>query len=212
MLGGDRVIYQFTYKNYIQCIHNIKQHDYLNLQEEGEEYGISIGNNLEAKYKGIIEYLFKDKERICFFLNCFSDSYGKIEKEKLMYKEFCIGKNGMKIIYKHVDKQTFYVIMYQQEISMDLPYAILQECIKIIQNCKQKNIKNISIIRIVICVKENTYHYGKTMKQCFQITTYDNHILELKYNLINLSRFLKQPKMRNTILEDLIYLGFSCIV
>lgn len=96
--------------------------------------------------------------------------------------------------------------MYQQEISLDLPYSILQECIKIIQNCKQKDIKNISIIPIVIYVKENIYHYGKTMKQCFQMTTYDNHILELKYNLINLSRFLKQPKMRNTILEDLIYI------
>ena len=123
-----------------------------------------------------------------------------------MYIDFYKSKKGIKIIYKHLDKQIFYVIIYQQEISTDLPYSILQECIKIIKNCKQKNIKNISIIPIVICVKENTYHYGKTMKQCFQITTYDNHILELKYNLINLSRFLKQPKMRNTILEDLIYI------
>ena len=98
------------------------------------------------------------------------------------------------------------MIIYQQEISLDLPYSILQECIKIIKNCKQKNIKNISIIPIVIYVKENTYHYGKTMKQCFQMTTYDNHILELKYNLMNLSKFSKQPKMRNTILEELIYI------
>ena len=161
---------------------------------------------MENRYKKMIEYLFKDEERICFFLNCFSDCYGKIEKEKLKYTEFCRGKKGIKIIYKHLDKQIFYMIMYQQEISLDLPYSILQECIKIIQNCKQKNVKKISIIPIVICAKENTYHYGKMIKKCFQVTTYDNHILELKYNLINLSRFLKQPKMRNTILEDLIYI------
>ena len=68
------------------------------------------------------------------------------------------------------------------------------------------NVKNMIIIPIVIYVKENKYKYGKTMKKCFQITTYDNHILELKYNLMNLSRFLKQPKMRNTILEELIYI------
>lgn len=98
------------------------------------------------------------------------------------------------------------MIMYQQEISLDLPYSILQECIKIIQKCKQEDIRNISIIPIVICVKENTYHYGKTMKQCFQMTTYDNHILELKYNLMNVSKFSKLPKMKNTILEDLIYI------
>ena len=200
------VIHQFTYKNYIQCIHNIRQKDYIDLQEESEKYSIFIENDLDTRFKSIIEYLFKDEERICVFLNSFSNSYGKIEKEKLVYIDFYKSKKGIKIIYKHLDKQIFYVIIYQQEISLDLPYSILQECIKIIQKCKQEDIKNISIIPIVICVKENTYHYGKTMKQCFQITTYDNHILELKYNLINLSRFLKQPKMRNTILEDLIYI------
>lgn len=98
------------------------------------------------------------------------------------------------------------MIIYQQEISVNLPYSILQECIKIIQNCKQKHIKNVIIIPIVIYVKENLYHYGKTMKQCFQMTTYDNHILELKYNLMNVSKFSKQGKMRNTILEELIYI------
>ena len=206
MQGGDNVIYQFTYKNYIQCIHNIKQKDYLDLQEESEKYSILVGNHWEAKYKGIIKYLFKDKERICVFLNSFSNSYGKIEKEKLVYIDFYKSKKGIKIIYKHLDKQIFYVIIYQQEISTDLPYSILQECIKIIQKCKQEDIRNISIIPIVICVKENTYHYGKTMKQCFQMTTYDNHILELKYNLMNVSKFSKLPKMKNTILEDLIYI------
>ena len=73
-----------------------------------------------------------------------------------MYIDFYKSKKGIKIIYKHLDKQIFYVIIYQQEISLDLPYSILQECIKIIQKCKQEDIKNISIIPIVICVKENT--------------------------------------------------------
>ena len=200
------VIHQFRYKNYIQCIHNIKQKKYLDLQEESEIYGNLIGNNLEAKYKGIIEHLFKDKERICVFLNGFSDSYEKIEKEKLTYIEFYRIKKGVKIIYKHSEKQIFYVIMYLQGISTDLPYYILQECIKIIQNSEQKDVKDMCIIPIVIYAKENVYHYGKTMKQCFQMTTYDNHILELKYNLLNLALFSKQPKMKNTILEDLIFI------
>lgn len=120
--------------------------------------------------------------------------------------EFCRRKKGIKVIYKHFDKQFFYVIIYQQEISVNLPYYILQECIKIIQKYKQKNIRNIVIIPIVIYMKENMYRYGKTMKQIFRMTTYDNHILELKYNLINLSKFSKQPKMKNTIIEELMYI------
>lgn len=206
MQGGDNIIHHFTYKNYIQCIHKIKQKDYLDLREESEKYHISTENNSEKRYKAIIEYLFKDKQRICFFLNCFLDCYERIEKEKLVYIDFYKGKKGIKIIYKHSDKQIFYMIIYQQEVTINLPYFILQECIKIMQNYKRKDIKNMIIIPIVIYVKENKYKYGKTMKKCFQITTYDNHILELKYNLMNLSRFLKQPKMRNTILEELIYI------
>lgn len=176
------------------------------MQEESERYNILIGNYFETKYKEIIEYLLKDKERICFFLNCFLNCYEKIEREQLEYIDFYKSKKGIKIIYKHVGKQIFYMIIYQQEISANLPYSILQECIKIIQNCKKIDVKNMIIIPIVIYVKENTYNYGKTIRQCFQMTTYDNHILELKYNLINLLKFLKQPKMKNSILEDLIYI------
>ena len=176
------------------------------MREESERYELFVENNLEEKYKSIIEYLFKDKERIRAFLNCFSNCYEKIEEGKLIYVDFYKWKQGIRVIYKYIDKQIFYMIMYQREIFVDLPYVVLQECIKIIQNCKQKNVKNINIIPIVIYVKENTYHYGKTMKQCFQMTTYDNHILELKYNLINVSKFSKYPNMRNTILEDLIYI------
>lgn len=124
----------------------------------------------------------------------------------MKYIEFCKIKKGIRIIYKHTNKQVFYIIIYQKEVSVDLPYSILQECIKIIQKYKQKNIKNIVIIPIVIYVKENLYHYGKNIKQYFQITTYDNHILELKYNLMQLSKCSKQPKMKNTILEELLYI------
>ena len=96
--------------------------------------------------------------------------------------------------------------MYQREIFVDLPYVVLQECIKIVQNYRKKHDKKIMIIPIVIYVKDNIYPYGKIMKQCFQMTTYDNHILELKYNLMNLLKFSKQPKMKNTILEELTYI------
>ena len=176
------------------------------MREESEEYDLFAKNNLEERYKSIIEYLFKDKERIRAFLNCFLNSYEKIEKGKLIYVDFYKWKQGIRVIYKYIDKQIFYMIMYQREIFVDLPYVVLQECIKIVQNYRKKHDKKIMIIPIVIYVKDNIYPYGKIMKQCFQMTTYDNHILELKYNLMNLSKFSKQPKMKNSILEELIYL------
>ena len=45
------VIHQFTYKNYIQCIHNIRQKDYIDLQEESEKYSIFIENDLDTRFK-----------------------------------------------------------------------------------------------------------------------------------------------------------------
>lgn len=174
------------------------------MQEESETYITLANDSIEEKYKEIVEYLFKDKERICFLINRFLNNDEKLTR--LKHIEFAKCRNGIKTIYKQLDKQVFYIIIYQREIFIDLPYMILQECVKIIQNCKTRNVKKIMIIPIVIFVKENRYHKAKTMKQYFEITTYDNHILKLKYNLVNVSNFLKQAKMRNTILEDLIYL------
>ncbi len=199
------IIYYFTYKDYIQCIHHIKQNHYFNLQEDEEEYNIWMKNSLEMKYKVILEYLLKDKKRICLFLNNFLGHYEKIEEEQLICIEFYRGKNGMEIIYKNIDKQVFYIIIYQEEISRNLPYFILQECIKTIKNAKEKHIKNIIIIPIVIYTRENMYRYRKTVKKYFQMTTYDNHILELKYNLINLFQISNMQKMKNTLLEEMAY-------
>ena len=200
------VAYHFTYKNYITCIHNIKQKDYLDLKEESEKYTILLGNNIETQYKCIIEYLFKDQERICKLINCISNCQEKIKKENLKCIEFVRKKKGIKIVYKYSNKHIFYVIIYQQEISLHLPYYILQDCIKIIQNYKEENMKDIIIIPFVIYVKENIYCHDVAKKHYFEMTTYDDNILELKYNLIHLLKILNISRLRNTILEELIWI------
>ena len=199
------ILYDFTYKDYITYIHNIRQTDYLNVKEETEIYSIVQEKYIEKQYQCMIEYLFKDKERICYFINHFSNNQKILVKENLEYIEFYKEKEGIKIIYKNANKQTFYIILYQQEIYLNLPYMILKDCIYIFQKYKPKTMKKIHIIPIVIYVTESKYLCCKMNHPYFKMTTYDNHILELKYNVINLVNFIKEQKNRNTFLEDLLY-------
>lgn len=69
---------------------------------------------------------------------------------------------------------------------------------------KQENIEEFIIVPIVIYVKENLGQYSEFSENSFKMTTYDNHILELKYNLINLSNPYSIEKIRDTVIEELM--------
>ena len=199
-----QILYYFTYQNYIAYIHNIKQSDYLHLEENTETYGILQENNLETRMKSIIEYLLKDIERIYFLINRFTDDDEKIEKEDLEYVD-CITENkSIKVIYRNIKDNIVYFFLYIQNIQINLPYIILNYCIKIMQIFKQENIEEFIIVPIVIYVKENLGQYSEFSENSFKMTTYDNHILELKYNLINLSNPYSIEKIRDTVIEELM--------
>ena len=72
------------------------------------------------------------------------------------------------------------------------------------QKYKQENIEELKIVPIVFYIKENTYLYDKILDHCFEMTTYDNHILELKYNLINLTNPSSIEKIEDTVIEELM--------
>ena len=128
-----------------------------------------------------------------------------MRKDNLEYIAYKREENNMHIIYKTRKKNVFYLIIYQQELNINLPYIVLKDCIAIIRKYKKNQLDNIKIIPIVIYLKEHKSYYNKLIHTYFEIATYDNHILELKYNLINLSNLASLRKIQNTILEELIY-------
>ena len=198
------ILYYFTYQDYISYIHNIKQSDYLNLEENTETYNILSENNLEIRMKYMIEYLLKDTEKIYFFINKFTDNEEKTEKEDLEYVD-CVAENkSIKVIYRNIKDNIIYFFLYLQDIQVNFPYIILNYCIKIMQIFKQENIKDFIIVPIVIYVKENVGQYSEFSENSFKMTTYDNHVLELKYNLINLFKPSSIKKIRDTVIEELM--------
>lgn len=198
------ILYYFTYQDYIACIHSIKQSAYFDLKEDTETYRVLQGNNLETRLNCIIEYLLKDLERICSLINHFTESDEKIAKEDLECIEYVEEKKSIKIIYRNEKENQVYLFLYCQYIQTNLPYSILKYCISIMQKYKQENIEELKIVPIVFYIKENTYLYDKILDHCFEMTTYDNHILELKYNLINLTNPSSIEKIEDTVIEELM--------
>lgn len=147
----------------------------------------------------------KDQKRIKYFINCFSNKNEKKQKDNLEYITYKREENNIHIVYKTRKKDVFYLIIYRRELNINLPYIVLKDCIAIIRKYKKNQLKNIKIIPIVIYLKEHKSFYNKLIHPYFDIATYDNHILKLKYNLIHLSNLASLKKIQNTILEELIF-------
>ena len=163
-------------------------------------------NDWKIQYRSILKGLFKDKNRIGILINRITDYENKTVKDDLEYIKYIDEKKKISVIYKRLNKNVFYLIIYQKEINLNLPYCILNYCMKIIQKQKKENIKKVNIIPIVIYFQEEKYICNKTIHPYFEMTTYDNHILELKYNLIDILNVSNIKKFNNTLLEELIYI------
>lgn len=196
------LIYNFTYNDYIKFIHNIKQEKYVKLNEDLEEYMIVQFDKINEKYRKIMEALFKDKNRLENLINKFTPEDDKISAEELEYVEYIEEKNSLRIIYKKTDEMVFYLIIYQKEINLNLPYDILNYCTKIIHKQKKDNSNDIVIVPIVIYLQDNRYNYKKTVDDFFELTTYDNNILELRYNLIKLLDLYDMQEIDRIILLE----------
>lgn len=217
------LIYHFTYSDYIKFIHNIKQDKYFEFNEDIEKYELIRKSRLNLIYKDIIENLLKDKKRIEKMINKFVESEKILESEEINFKKeimrnekrerksleyikFTRDSRNTRILYK-TKNDMFYLIIYQKSININLPYNILNYCIKINQYSKIQNIERPLIVPIVIYLKNDKNNYeDKNVNEYFKITTYDNNMIELKYNLINLRDICDNEKLQNTILEELVYI------
>ena len=159
-------------------------------------------DKINEKYRKIMEALFKDKNRLENLINKFTPEDDKISAEELEYVEYIEEKNSLRIIYKKTDEMVFYLIIYQKEINLNLPYDILNYCTKIIHKQKKDNSNDIVIVPIVIYLQDNRYNYKKTVDDFFELTTYDNNILELRYNLIKLLDLYDMQEIDRIILLE----------
>ena len=188
------LIYNFTYNDYIKFIHNIKQEKYYKLNEDLEEYMITQIDNINDKYKKTMEALLKNKNKLKNLINKFTPEENRISTEELEYVEYIEEKDKLRIIYKKTNETIFYLIIYQKEINLNLPYDILSYCTKIIHKQKKEILNELIIVPIVIYLKNNKYDYKQIVDNVFEMTTYDDNILELKYNLIKLVDIDKSMK------------------
>lgn len=178
----------------------------MKLNEPAEKYKLFGYCNIDTKYSNRIVYLLKDIQKICMFINQFTgeNEETKVSEETLEYIDYIKEKKSIRVIYRKNQENIFFLIIYQKEIHFYLPYHILNYCMKIIQKYKDEFnlVESIIIVPIVIFLEENQHYNNHIVNNYFQLTTYDNHILELKYNLINAIDICKISE--NILLEDLI--------
>lgn len=141
-------------------------------------------------------------------MNTFFNIKSKLQEKKIKFIYLNKEIENILVIYKNTKRETYYLIIYKTEININLPYTILNICITIIQRWKSRNVKEYPlIIPIVICFKNkiNIFCNKNTNKYIVGSKFYKNSI-DLKYNLISIDEFYNKKIIKDTIIEELIYI------
>ena len=183
----------FTYNDYLDCLENkkIQKAIYIEnkrnrIEEMIKKQNEELQSEQDIKIDQIIEKLISSKDEFINFINdFFKIQKWKITKENLkIYSKLNENKS---IIYKHKEKEIYFLIKLQKEPNYHILYIILTECIEIInkwKNIKQSNEKAPIIIPIIIYIGRKKWNSKLNKK--IKYTNFGDNFINLSYNLINL--------------------------
>lgn len=148
-----------------------------------------------------IEYLLKDLKRIEKMIYAINK-----QRKELIYIHAVQDNQNIRILYKEKYKEEYYLIIYQTNININFSYELLNLCINIFNVLKSKRINIQKIVPIAICWQKHNFYKYKELKNYYQITTFDNNIINFKYNILELKSMINRQVIKNTVLEDIMFL------
>lgn len=196
----------FSYEDYIKAIHTFRLNAVMKLAECSKaEYTKQI----KPKTEEIIIKILNNPKDIVEFLNSFVNLRKSLqENELILYQRRRIELKDTEVLYKVKNKDTFFLIYYEIENNINFPYRLLNLCIDIIQewtrNKKERDIKQYpKIIPIVIYMGKEKWCFNKKINpHQLEKTTYGENRINLRYNLIDISKITnRELLLKNTILS-----------
>lgn len=207
----------FTYNDYITCIHTLRLKSVSKLAEESEKYNLEINNrkkNQNNIHNEMIKEILKKKSEVAKIVNDFIDTDEKLrgkDLEKYTREKY---KLNEEIVYKHKDRNVFFLIKHQQKVDNNMLYEVLNSCVEIIydwnMNIKIKDgIKYPLVVPIIIYTGTKKWNITCNFSD-IQVNDYrfENHIVDFKYNLIDINKLsVENLIQKNSLFSYAMALG-----
>ncbi len=195
----------FTYNDYLDCLSNrkIQKAIYLENKKSKIEQMIKPRESSEIQFKRdelideFIEDLLNREEEIAYFINDFFKMCPwKISKEVI---ERCNMKDENKsMVYKHKEKEVYFLIDLQKEPNYHIAYRILMECTNLVNKWKKIHpyYKHLPVIvPIVIYIGRREWNNKQNIN--IKYTSFEANCINLSYNFIDLCRCNPTKLLKN---------------
>lgn len=200
----------FTYRDYLKSIHTIRLNAVLEVAESGEKYRV-FNENINSKrlnktqskiqntHDKLVKNILKDRKEMANFINQFLNPKEKVNSDELVkYTNSYINKKyklkEADIVYKLKNKDIFFLVEHQSTVDYNMSYRILNYCVEIMQDwIRGKSVRKVTrypiVVPIVIYTGKEKWNVERNFQdKQMQETTYGEHRINLKYNIVDINK------------------------
>lgn len=206
----------FTYSDYIKCIHTLRLNAVFQFAEEESQY-MPDQDYIQNKIRGVVKDIFNEEE-MAKFINHFLKPKEKIKsknliKYKIKYSAIKYKSQIPELLYKLQNKEVYFLVKQTSILDSKVFYKVLNYCIDIMYDWNktkkiEKGVFYPIIVPIIIYIGgEKRNFLNNQNKKTISSYVFENYEIDLKYNLIDIS------KLTNNYLMHLNSLfGYAMII
>lgn len=200
----------FTYRDYLKSIHTIRLNAVLEVAESEEKYRVFNENinrkrlnktqsKIQNTHDKLVKNILKDRKEMANFINQFLNPKEKVNSDELIkYTNSYINKKyklkEADIVYKLKNKDIFFLVEHQSTVDYNMSYRILNYCVEIMQDwIRGKSVRKVTrypiVVPIVIYTGKEKWNVERNFQdKQMQETTYGEHRINLKYNIVDINK------------------------
>ena len=199
----------FTYNDYLDYLQDSE------LMKKIREREKKIRSDMNAKMikridKVFLELINQEKEVADFLKECITNNSIHINQghiQKCIFNKLSV-KNNRAVVYKMIDREIYFVLQYEIEVNFNVGYNVLEFCINIMNEWKEKEKKVNERYPIIfpIIIYTGKEKWGKSYNEIRYVKVLKNGMY-FAYNIIDSADYSKEELLnKNSLIFNLMLL------
>ena len=199
----------FTYNDYLDYLQDSELMNKIRAREK------KVRSDMNAKMIKRIDKLFlelinQEREVTDFLKECITNNsihINQVNIHKCIFNNLSV-KDNRAVVYKMIDKEIYFVLQYEIEVNFNVGYNVLEFCINIMNEWKEKekNVNERYPIIFPIIIYTGKEKWGKSYNEIRYVKVLKNGMY-FAYNIIDSADYSKEELLnKNSLIFNLMLL------
>ena len=199
----------FTYNDYLDYLQDSELMNKIRAREK------KVRNDMNTKMikrvdKLFLELINQEKEVADFLKECITNNSIHINQghiQKCIFSNLSV-KDSRAVVYKMIDREIYFVLQYEIEVNFNVGYNVLEFCINIMKEWKEKEKKVNEKYPIIfpIIIYTGKEKWGKSYNEIRYVKVLKNGMY-FAYNIIDSADYSKEELLnKNSLIFNLMLL------